>query len=142
MKSKNIFLILSMFDLFYLIIYSFNSFSNDGIPFYTDFLNIFILFESVGSYSLIFSLSGFILFLSLFFSVYCYLFYTKSIFYLSLFQLPLRVICLLPSIPYSIYGFKLIFNFPTIASFIFLVCMEIAKVILIYFCLKVKKYKS
>ncbi|SMB84793.1 hypothetical protein SAMN05660772_02345 [Pasteurella testudinis DSM 23072] len=126
----------SIFDIFYLFIYFLNSFKDSKIPFYDDLLSLPTLLEKVGVLAAVFTIPSIILLLSLFLSAYYYCINKWNGFYLALFQLPLRIFCLLPTIPYSIYVFKSLFNLASIYSFCFLITLELSKILFLYLLFK------
>lgn len=134
--KKYILTMLALLDTFYLFIYFLNSFKDNKIPFYSDLLSLSILWERMGSLAITLPIASTILLLSLFLSIYYYISDKWLGFYLAMFQLPLRIFCLLPSIPYSIYAFKSLFNLVSIYSFYFLITLELSKVLFLYLLFK------
>ncbi|WP_267963946.1 hypothetical protein, partial [Testudinibacter sp. TR-2022] len=139
--KKYIFSMFAIFDIFYLFIYFLDSVRDSKIPFYSDLLSLSVLWDKMGSLGIILPIANTILFLSLFLSISYYISDKWFGYYIIMFQLPLRIFCLLPSIPYSIYAFKSLFNLATIYSFCFLITLELSKVILIYLLLKNRNIK-
>lgn len=88
-----------LFDLYSVITYLYYKISYGHIPFYTDFLRLQILYPQHQS-AVYFSIVLFTaLYISLFFSIYGFFFQRKWIVQLILWQLPLRLIWVVPSYP-------------------------------------------
>ncbi|HBO38628.1 MAG TPA: hypothetical protein DD638_08170 [Pasteurellaceae bacterium] len=114
MKLRKDYLLFAFFDITYLSVYFIRQLNASKIPFYSDLIQLVRAAENYGEmipensiFVYVMSLPSYILYFSLFFSVWYYLKQNRKIRCLVFCQTPLRIVSLMPTIPFLLDMYKM-----------------------------------